>query len=61
MVFKKLSKVKNVVWDSFRSPKAIAALKLGAAIIGVVQAIDELRETSKAPPRKIGFRINSDD
>lgn len=58
---KKVNQVKNFVWETLRSPKTVSYLKLGAAIIGVVHAIDELRESSSKGPQKIGFRLKNDD
>lgn len=45
-------------WDVLRSPKALAALKLGAAIIGLIHSIDELINASKQAEQKIGFKID---
>jgi len=52
-----MEKVKNAlnfVLDALRSPRTVAIIKLGIAVIGVVNAIDELQD---APHRKkkIGF------
>lgn len=41
------SQVKNLFWNVIRSPKTATYLKLGIAVIGVVQAVDELRKLSK--------------
>ena len=47
--------VKNYAWELLSSPRTIGFLKLGASIIAVVHAVEELRDspTSKKP---IGFR-----
>jgi len=55
----RLSRFKGVVWDVLRSPKTIALIKVGVAVVGVIHAIEELRGT----PRKktsIGFKFNDD-
>ena len=46
---------RNKAWNILRSPKTVAALKLGAAIIAVIHAIDEFSESSKSGKRQIGF------
>lgn len=58
-----LTRAKSVAfaWDVLRSPKTISILKLGAAIIGVIHAIDELRESPSVGKSKIGFRMQDDD
>lgn len=60
MEIKKLLSYKSKAWDVLRSPKTIAVLKLGAAVVGVIHAIDELREAPKTTG-KIGFRLGGDD
>lgn len=52
-----LSKMKKTVWGVLKSPRTVAFLKLGAAVIGVIHAIDELRETPTAK-KQIGFQID---
>ena len=44
------------MWETLKSPRMISILKLSAAVIGVVHAIDELRESPKAK-QQIGFRL----
>lgn len=39
--------MKSNFWHVIRSPKTVAFLKLGVAIIGVLHAIDELQNASK--------------
>lgn len=46
-LFKNLDHAKSVAWNVIKSPKTKAFLKLGVALIGVVQAVDELRKLSK--------------
>lgn len=54
-----ISKMKKTVWEVLRSPRSISLLKLGAAVIGVIHAIDELRESSGSK-KQIGFHIDED-
>ena len=49
-------KVTKIIWDSLRSPRAVAILKLGVAVIGVIHAIDEMKESSSSGKSQIGFR-----
>ena len=51
--------VKRFTWDVLSSPKTIGILKLGAAIVAVVHAVEELRDTP-ASKKPIGFRIEED-
>lgn len=53
-------KMKKTVWEVLRSPRTVSLLKLGAAVIGVIHAIDELRE-SAGSKKQIGFHIDEDD
>lgn len=39
--------MKSNFWHLIRSPKTVAFLKLGVAIIGVIHALDELQNVSK--------------
>lgn len=48
-------RVKNFAWDMLSSPRTIGFLKLGAAIIAVVHAIEELNDTPSSK-KQIGFR-----
>ena len=43
------------VFNVLKSPKTIAALKLAAAGLALVHAIDEFRDASKSAKKKIGF------
>jgi hypothetical protein len=61
MRLKKLFKVKSTVWDVLRSPRTVAYLKLGAAIIGVIHAIDELSGLPKTGKNPVGFHPDVDD
>lgn len=47
--------VKNTVWELLSSPRTVGFLKLGAALIAVVHAVEELRDTP-ATKKTIGFR-----
>lgn len=53
---KKITHVKNIVWDTLRSPKVVAFIKVGAAVVGVIHAIEELRGTSRKKSI-IGFKF----
>ena len=57
---RKLESTVNSFWNVMRSPRTIAFLKLGAAVIGVVHAIEELRDTPKKK-QQIGFRLNAEE
>jgi hypothetical protein len=57
---KDISKLKNSVWEVLRSPRTVAFLKLGAAVIGVIHAIDELRESPGAK-KQIGFHLDEEN
>jgi len=57
---RKLDKAKRLTWDLLRSPKTVAFLKLGAAIVGVIHAIEELRDSSKSGKNQIGFKPDED-
>lgn len=54
-----ISKMKKTVWEVLRSPRTVAFLKLGAAVIGVIHAIDELRESPGAK-KQIGFHLDEE-
>ena len=56
----KLLKLKRSVWELLRSPRAVAFLKLGAAVVGVIQAIDELYESPSVGKKAVGFRVEED-
>lgn len=58
---KNLLKYKRAAWEIIRSPRTVAALKLGAAVVGVVHAIDELMDMPKVGKRQIGFRADEDE
>lgn len=51
--------IKKNIWEALRSPRTVAFLKLGAAVIGVIHAIDELRETPTAK-KQIGFHVDEE-
>jgi len=54
---KEISRMKKTIWSVLTSPRTVSFLKLGAAVIGVIHAIDELRETPGAK-KQIGFHID---
>jgi hypothetical protein len=56
-----LSKIKHVAWDMLRSPKTVAFLKLGAAVVGVIHAIDELTDTPRSRKSPVGFRVDEEE
>jgi hypothetical protein len=58
--FAKISRINKVMWETLKSPRMIAILKLSAAVVGVVHAIDELRESPKSK-QQIGFRFSQEE
>lgn len=58
MNYKRLGKF---IWNSLRSPRAVAILKLGIATVGVIHAIEELKDSSKSGKNQIGFKSRDDD
>jgi hypothetical protein len=58
---KEIFKLKESMWEVLRSPKTIAALKLAAAVVGVIHAVDELSDAPKAGKRQIGFDVEDED
>jgi len=58
--FSKISRINKVMWETLKSPRMIAILKLSAAVVGVVHAIDELRESPKSK-QQIGFRFSQEE
>ena len=58
--FAKISRINKVMWEALKSPRMIAILKLSAAVVGVVHAIDELRESPKSK-QQIGFRFSQEE
>ncbi len=56
---KKITRVKNIVWETLCSPKVVAFIKVGAAVVGVIHAIEELRGSSRKKST-IGFRFEDD-
>lgn len=56
-----LSKAKKLAWNVLRSPRTISLLKLGAALIGVVHAVDELTSSPSVGKAPIGFKLDDDD
>lgn len=57
---KTLKKITQASWLLLKSPKAIGALKLAAAVISVIHAMDELNELA-SKKRRVGFIANEDD
>ena len=56
---KEISRMKKTVWSVLTSPRTVSFLKLGAAVIGVIHAIDELRESPGAK-KQIGFHLDDE-
>jgi hypothetical protein len=56
---KEIAKMKKTVWSVLTSPRTVSFLKLGAAVIGVIHAIDELRESPGAK-KQIGFHLEDE-
>ena len=61
MSFKNVMSLKSIAWDLLRSPKTVAFLKLGAAVVGVIHAIDELTDSPKRGKMPVGFRLDEDE
>lgn len=59
-IIKNVFKSHSRIWNVLSSPKTIAALKLAAACLAVVHAIDEFKDSSKAAKKKIGFSSDED-
>jgi hypothetical protein len=57
---RKLYVAKKLLWEVARSPKTIAILKLGAALVGVVHAIEELRDVPTKARKPMGFTVEED-
>lgn len=51
--------MRSTIWGVLSSPRTVAFLKLGAAVIGVIHAIDELRDTP-GMKKQIGFRVEDE-
>lgn len=47
------------MWDVLKSPRTVALLKLGAATVAMIHAVDEFVNASGSGKRRIGFQ--SDD
>jgi len=58
--FDKFARINKVMWETLKSPRMIAILKLSAAVVGVVHAIDELRDSPKSK-QQIGFRLAKEE
>ena len=56
---KRIIHVKNIVWDTLRSPKVVAFIKVGAAVVGVIPETEELRGTSRKKST-IGFKFEDE-
>lgn len=61
MQLKKLKKIKSMAWDTLRSPRTISYLKLAAAVVGVIHAIEELRSTPSRGKQPIGFQPDEEN
>lgn len=53
-----IDKFKRNAWDILRSPRTVSVLKLGAAIVGVIHAIEEIRGAARLGKQSIGFRMD---
>ena len=58
---KSLTSAKSTAWDVLRSPRTMALLKLGTALVAVIHAVDELLESPKKCKQVIGFRPQDDE
>jgi len=56
MNFLKTLHLRKNIWEILRSPKTVALLKLGAAVVGVIHAIEELKEVPSSGKNQIGFK-----
>ncbi len=59
-IFKLISGTKKKVWNVLGSEKTVSALKLAAAMVATIHAIEEFRDASKAAKKKIGFSSNDE-
>jgi hypothetical protein len=57
----RIKRFKSIAWDVLRSPKTVAFLKLGAAAIAVIHAVDELMNSPAVGKRQIGFHVNDEE
>ena len=55
-----LLRARKLFWEVARSPKTVALLKLGAAVVGVIHAIEELREVPSQAKKPVGFTMDDD-
>jgi hypothetical protein len=58
---KSLTSAKSTAWEVLRSPRTMALLKLGTALVAVIHAVDELLESPKKGKQAIGFRPQDDE
>lgn len=56
---REFARMRSTIWSVLSSPRTVAFLKLGAAVIGVIHAIDELRDTP-GMKKQIGFRVEDE-
>lgn len=49
-------KIGSVMWDVLKSPRTVALLKLGAATVAMIHAVDEFVNASGSGKRRIGFQ-----
>ena len=60
VVMKNIRRMKKLAWETLSSPRTIAFIKVGAAVVSVVHAVNELLGS----PRKtstVGFKFENDD
>jgi len=56
LLLKRISKLSGGTWEILKSPRVIALIKVGIAVLAVVQAIEELRDVPRGSKAKIGFK-----
>mgnify|MGYP003345564955 CR=1 FL=1 len=58
---KKFLKTKHALWSALTSPKTVSLLKLGIAVVGVIHAIEEFKDSSGTGKRPIGFKNEEEE
>jgi hypothetical protein len=61
LLLKRISKLSGGTWEILKSPRVIALIKVGIAVLAVVQAIEELRDVPRGSKSKIGFKQEFDN
>lgn len=61
LLLKHISKLSGGTWGVLKSPRVIALIKVGIAVLAVVQAIEELRDVPRTGKSKIGFKTEPNE